>query len=133
MEEKITKITDLNISDLVKVISPLSGDEVGVVVFKDKTPKYPIENEKGFCRTKTNDKGKIVGVYAKDEGCSGHEEIIEISIMDNVGDYTFNELDDIEQWNIRRIDENHPDFDQKLKNFGNIFNKSINNFFKNIK
>ena len=82
----------------------------------------------------THDKtGKLVKVYAKDEGCVGDEMIDQYDFM-GLGSLTLDETDDITTiFNIRLIDKNHPKYNSDMAKNGKQLGDMISMFEKMMK
>lgn len=123
MERKLT-IEDLNTikKGTLIVANFLGGDHAMVFSSKFKTYLYPFSNKNGKGRTVECDGGGIKTVYAKDEGNTGEEQEYEYC-FDGFGSLTVHEHDAqecIDGFNMRLIDENHPLYDIKLNQAGEM-------------
>lgn len=133
MEKAIKSFTELKEGDLVLVKNPLINDDVAVVSCVHKSYKYPITDSNGVKqRSLGHVNGKLKFVSAQDEGCVGDEMILHYDLLSNFGggSYSFKEIDDPSEWDIRLIDESHPKFDKKLAKQGESFSKMMGVFSK---
>lgn len=128
MEKAIKSFTELKEGDLVLIENPLISDDVAVVSSVYKSHKYPITDSNGVKqRSLGHVDGKLKFVSAQEEGCVGNEMILHYDLLSNFGgaSYSFKEMDDPSEWNIRLIDESHPKYDKKLAKEGKMFSKMM--------
>ena len=132
MEKNIKSFTELKEGDLVLIKNPLVGDDVAVVASVHESHKYPITSNGVKQRSLGHVKGKLTFISAKDEGCVGDEMILHYDLLGSFGggSYSFKEIDDPSEWDIRLIDESHPKFDKKLANDGKSFSIMMGMFSK---
>jgi len=100
--------------------NPSLADDVMVLSCVGTTHKYPISDKKGRCRSLGHVNGSLQFVYAADEGCKGDEMIKEYDFISKLGAsiHFIEGDDDLAQWNIRPIDENHPMYDKEMSKGG---------------
>jgi len=135
-EVQLTKVLDLlnyESGSLFLIQGPF-GDDIAVLDSKHKGLKYAIGDSNGKCRSLGLVEGEgIKMVYAKDEGCTGDEQIWEFDLQSPMGtSFHFTETnmsdDEFAEWKVRAIDETHPQYDKELAARG----KMMGTFFETL-
>lgn len=113
METLITDINLLESGDQVLIKTPFGDNHHAMVIHKHAILKYSIESEGRKCRS--HDGGFV---YADECGHDGTESINAVdlvSVGSEGGSFHFDEdTENVEEWNIRKISEDHPSFDKKV-------------------
>lgn len=132
MERKLT-IEDLNNlkpGDEI-LANALHLDSVFAFTGKYRDGKYNIESDGKRCRSLgRQDDGSIKFVFAEEEGCRGDETEWRYGFI-GLGSLEFDETDaqeTIDGFNLRLIDESHPQFDLNLQKNGMMMGKMFSGF-----
>lgn len=134
METKIKTLNELKPGDLV-LIDFVTKDDLCTVSSVTETEKYAITQNGRKMRYEllppNHPAGRKREVWADEQGDTGNETIKCWAIDSSFGGhYSLDELDDISNMNIRKIDDTHPRYDSALADRGSMFDKILNMFDK---
>jgi len=130
MEKLIKLFSDLKTGDPVIFPCPMMEKDVfGVVSMIMPSAKYPLGDQNGkMSRNYHDESGKLCNITAEEEG-EDPETMKQVSdIWFEGGSFHVTDLDDVEKFNIRRIDENHPMYNPVITE--NV--SMIGNFLENM-
>jgi len=102
------------------VMTPF-GKDVAVYSIKMEENKYSITSNGKPCRS---DGTKFI--FAEDEGGSKDDKQMRYDLLGQMGGGSFSFVEgdtSIEQWEFEPIDENHPDYDDNLSQYGGMLGK----------
>lgn len=133
METKIKTLGELNPGDVVLIDTPFISDGVGSVLCVLDTNKYSIESGGRKCRTiEIPGTNQLKFEYADEVGETGDEQVKEYTIiLNDGGSFSTWDDNDVQNWNVRKIDSVHPKYDYKANEFGKEFS-SMMDIFKSI-
>lgn len=136
METKITSLDQLEVGDQLLIDAPLTGENTHCsVISKIPELKYPITTEDGRkCRSLGYDQEEGYKMdFADENNETGDEKIFAVDIVTVEeglgGSFHFKEGDDIEQWDVRKISEDHPTYSKKITKNVEKFSKMMDDMF----